>query len=302
MYINFNFRKRKLSYGESYTWINANRLPYYNSSFMLLYAYGKSLYHKSPDSSILHPYWQIDLIEDGECSIIHNELKYPVKAGDIFICYPGNQYQQLVTPGTYLKRRTIMLNNSPLVSVLCNQSPISGKELLHLRDCRKVVDILDRLWDTVAVKNEMQTDKSQMITNTVFALFTEMVEQCDAANSHNSFENLLAAINDFQKFRSLNALADHFKVSPNTLNRLFKKYLNCTPVQYLIFSRMKLAGQLLRSNTMSVKDIAQMCGYNNVSFFCAEFKKYFKKSPLTFRGEKPIFSDREMMNFDKWDY
>ena len=73
-----------------------------------------------------------------------------------------------------------------------------------------------------------------------------------------------------------------------------------TPLQYLIFSRMKYASQLLCSNALSIKAVAEECGYRSPSFFSAEFKKYFGKTPLEFREELPIFSDSEMKKLDAW--
>ena len=95
-------------------------------------------------------------------------------------------------------------------------------------------------------------------------------------------------------------MADHFKTGKRTLNRMFKKQLNCSPCRYLIRARMKYASQLLRSNTLSVKNIAEECGYTNTSFFIAKFKQYFSRTPLEYRKELGIFDDRSLKTLDAW--
>ena len=57
----------------------------------------------------------------------------------------------------------------------------------------------------------------------------------------------------------------------------------------------------LRSNTLSVKNIAEECGYTNTSFFIAKFKQYFNRTPLEYRKELGIFDDRSLKKLDSWN-
>jgi len=56
----------------------------------------------------------------------------------------------------------------------------------------------------------------------------------------------------------------------------------------------------LRSNTLSVKNIAEECGYTNTSFFIAKFKQYFNRTPLEYRKELGIFDDSSLKTQDAW--
>ena len=60
------------------------------------------------------------------------------------------------------------------------------------------------------------------------------------------------------------------------------------------------AAQLLGSNTLSVKNIAEECGYKHTSFFIAEFKKYFRKTPLEYRRDLGIFDDASLKKLAGW--
>lgn len=297
--MNFFWKTQKKSYFESRTLINSYRMPYYNSSLFSLYAYEESTLRHGPYRQLMHAYWAVEFIQEGEFHVIHNEVKYHLKKGDVLILYPGSTYRWEVPKGEALKKKGIMLNNSPLISLLCNQTALHGREILHPADSFSLHAILDSIRELASTR-ENDPRLPQKLANAIFSLFTELIAQCGVSNTYDSFNYLLAGIGNFTEVRSLDALAEKFKVGKWTLNRMFKKHLNCTPVQYLIFARMKYASQLLTSNTLSIKAVAEECGYKSPSFFCAEFKKYFQKTPLQFRNEFPIFSDSEMRKFDTW--
>lgn len=67
----------------------------------------------------------------------------------------------------------------------------------------------------------------------------------------------------------------------NTANRLLGK----SPKEYIRHYRMKEAARLLVTSNNNVSQIAFMVGYNDVSYFSKNFKKYFDMSPLRYKEE-----------------
>ncbi|MDO5425729.1 MAG: AraC family transcriptional regulator [Eubacteriales bacterium] len=76
--------------------------------------------------------------------------------------------------------------------------------------------------------------------------------------------------------RELNMCTEHFI-------RSFKKHVGKTPKEYLIKYRIDQAISLLLSTDLSVADIAQQCGFNDVSYFSRCFRKNTGYSALAFR-------------------
>lgn len=64
--------------------------------------------------------------------------------------------------------------------------------------------------------------------------------------------------------------------------RLFRKYLNTTPMEYLRQYRMKLACQLLTQTKKSITEISTECGLNN-SYFCKRIREETGMTPLEYR-------------------
>jgi AraC family transcriptional regulator, glycine betaine-responsive activator len=79
--------------------------------------------------------------------------------------------------------------------------------------------------------------------------------------------------------RSAAALARQARVSPRQLERLFRKYLACTPTQYYLEVRLARARQLLAQTSQSILDVALACGFVSASHFSKTFRSHFGVSP-----------------------
>jgi AraC-like DNA-binding protein len=66
-------------------------------------------------------------------------------------------------------------------------------------------------------------------------------------------------------------------------SRLFRQYEGMAPMNFLNELRVKMAIRLLQAEKLSVKETAQRCGFEDVSYFCKVFRKYQKISPGGFR-------------------
>lgn len=296
----FICRKRKRQKSEDETWINTDRMPYYNSAMISLYAFGKSVLDPGFRSR-LRPmvYWALEYICEGEYLVLRDDRQYRLRPGDILILHPGVRYGQANPGNTPVRKKEIMLNNSPLISILCNRSDLNGREVFHCTDPATVEAFFDRVREAVS---SPATDggKERALTNLIFALFTEVIAQCGSSGIYNSFDEQLKQLDAFSPDLTLDRMAEHFKVGKRTLSRMFHKHLNCSPFQYLIAARMKYAAQLLRSNTLSIRDVAEECGYRSPSFFISEFKKYFGRTPLGYRKTLGIFDDSSLKRLDAW--
>lgn len=78
-------------------------------------------------------------------------------------------------------------------------------------------------------------------------------------------------------------LSNYLKISIRQLERLFKKYLNCSPSQYYKTLRLTKAQQLLWQTNMSITEIALSCGFTSVPHFSKCFRQQFNLKPSNAR-------------------
>jgi len=77
----------------------------------------------------------------------------------------------------------------------------------------------------------------------------------------------------------LDQLADYVDVSRRQLERLFQRYLNCSPSRYYLKLRLMRARQLLKQTSMAIIEIASACGFVSTPHFSKCYREYFGVPP-----------------------
>lgn len=78
-------------------------------------------------------------------------------------------------------------------------------------------------------------------------------------------------------------VAQNLSISLRTFNRRFKKATALTPLQYLQNIRMQAAGELLKTSNLTVAEVAEKVGYQDLSHFTVLFRKSFGATPSQYR-------------------
>ncbi|WP_237068269.1 GlxA family transcriptional regulator [Microbulbifer guangxiensis] len=81
----------------------------------------------------------------------------------------------------------------------------------------------------------------------------------------------------------LSEVAQQFDMSVRSFNRRFKLATGQTPLQYLQNVRVDMARELLQSSNLSVNEIAEKVGYQDMGHFTALFKKFLSTTPSEYR-------------------
>lgn len=83
---------------------------------------------------------------------------------------------------------------------------------------------------------------------------------------------------------NLDSCAQLFDLHPRALQRDLAKH-SCTFKQLLLDIRMELAEQYLRSSDISLSDLTELLGYQNLSAFSRAFKNKHGRSPELWKKE-----------------
>ncbi|WP_136253551.1 GlxA family transcriptional regulator [Onishia niordana] len=89
---------------------------------------------------------------------------------------------------------------------------------------------------------------------------------------------------------SLDELANYVDVSRRQLERLFQKYLHCSPSRYYLKLRLTRARQLLKQTAMSIIEVASACGFVSTPHFSKCYREYFGMPP---RDERQGIGSRQ---------
>ncbi|WP_130862121.1 response regulator transcription factor [Bacilliculturomica massiliensis] len=124
----------------------------------------------------------------------------------------------------------------------------------------------------------------QAITRTVGWNFT----------GNGTVNSILEYIHDhYAEKIELNQLSQLFYATPSHISRLFKKYMDVNIVTYIHKVRIEKAQELLLERKCSIKETAEMVGYESLNNFYKYFKQYTDKTPAAFCQEQGV----EVENF-----
>lgn len=87
----------------------------------------------------------------------------------------------------------------------------------------------------------------------------------------------------------LEELAAYVGVSRRQLERLFQKYLLCSPSRYYLKLRLTRARQLLKQTSISIIEVASACGFVSTPHFSKCYREFFGQPPRDERlGASPV--------------
>lgn len=89
---------------------------------------------------------------------------------------------------------------------------------------------------------------------------------------------------------SVKELARKVQIERSYLYRLFKKYLNINPKQYILQYRINKSTELLQKSSYSIEEIAYLVGFNSPSHFSRQFSNCKSLSPSKYRSKFKVIT------------
>ncbi|MDR0833898.1 MAG: AraC family transcriptional regulator [Candidatus Symbiothrix sp.] len=83
----------------------------------------------------------------------------------------------------------------------------------------------------------------------------------------------------------VNDLADICTINRDHFTRLFRKEMQCTPMQYIIRKKIEKAQLMLVAREQSIKDIAYNLSFEDITHFHRSFKKVTGTSPVAYKNQ-----------------
>lgn len=97
------------------------------------------------------------------------------------------------------------------------------------------------------------------------------------------YEGIKHLEDDPKQIKSVKEIAAMCNVSVNYFERLFKEYAGCTPTQYRLQKKIEKAKFLLRTEFLTVQQIAYELNFEDSAYFCRIFKKVCGYTPSEYR-------------------
>ncbi|WP_318764722.1 AraC family transcriptional regulator [Lactiplantibacillus carotarum] len=138
--------------------------------------------------------------------------------------------------------------------------------------------------------SQIVEDRNLILTSAIYKFLFQFCQDFPAKPNANSalsrtiIENSLYFIHtNFGKELRVDELADFVHTHRTQLYKLFKRYLDISPQEYIINYRIARAKDLLASTTWPIGTVASSVGYSNPFLFSKTFKERVHETPSAYR-------------------
>jgi len=268
-----------------------------DAAFLVQTNHDKPQYHRLH----VHPEYQISLVEQGSGTIQLGHRDIPFQAGDLFVIgaelahvFKGNQSpRDLLITSIFFEEDSLgkgFFRLPELYDIQCFlqaskrgiQIPASEtddladqiRKLQHCKGPERIIGLITLF----------QQLSQQWQTGEVLGVPATASEQDYVSGSYYRLQRVFQYISDnFDRAISLEEVARLTHLNKYTFSRYFKKITHKSFVNYLNEFRIGVACRLLRRPNYSIAQISMHCGFNNLSHFYRQFKKYMRCTPKEYR-------------------
>lgn len=245
------------------------------------------------------PAWELIYVDRGQLIVNTDTDSFPMTSGELYLHIPGEPHG-LQGDGVNVSNvlSVIFPSRSPILYQLRNRKlrPNTSQKAL-LKDILKEsrVSFSSRLDDpdnTCLVRaKETPIASEQMIGCYMTELLVSLLRQVNRpqyVDKKIGSQPMLDAIIAYMKEHltakmSLALLSEEFHVSPSYIKRLFAQYKQMGTMKFFTTMKIEEAKDFLRKREKNISQIAEELGYDNVYYFCNQFKQFTGMSPMEYR-------------------
>ena len=233
-----------------------------------------------------HENLEIQLFTSGKGSVLLDGEKYNVEKDDIVVVNTNVLH--------YTFTDSSLLYTCFIISTEWCRFMNINYNMLHFSPFVKSLylkELINRLVYTYL--NCSDDIRIVLLNEILLKIIIELVEKhCTSKKTlpseNRDFETVKSAViflqNNFTEKISLDEISKAVLIDKYTLSKKFKKYTGQTIVGYLNHYRIVKAIEYLQKG-YAVYETAELCGFNNLSFFIKTFKKYTGKTPAQVKRE-----------------
>lgn len=252
-----------------------------------------------------HPFIEIIYVYSGKCNQTINNKKIVLEEGEI--CILDTNVLHSIEP---VSENDIIVNCIMSTEYIDNIliSRLSGNDLLSSFFIRAIYqskdfnnyivfnssnsdkiklfmkDILCAYWDIIFCLDEVLNSYMILIFSELISIYSvdTNIQNYSTLNNTKISDIILFVQNNY-KTATVISTAKHFHFHPDYLSKTVKKLTGKNFTDIVHEARLKRDCIILRNSDMSVTQIANEVGYENINFFYKIFKRYFNCTPSKYK-------------------
>ena len=178
-----------------------------------------------------------------------------------------------------------------LVGALCGKSDNTSYLYFHVAEILPIQNLVENMVWTLLNNQPNKRSINQITMGLLFLQLMNYTERVQVGEQYFEQEMLLGVyryIEEHYREGSLSELAEELHYNFYTLSRMIRRLTGKNYTELVQNKRLTQAAYLLETTGLSVADIGERVGYENMSYFHRIFKERYGISPKKYRVEKKI--------------
>lgn len=234
------------------------------------------------------PYYQWIQCRHGSGELKIGTHVYSIAENQGMLLFPEETHEYSAISDSW-KVDWIIFGGDNVGDFIRDTAKINGSGVYFITKPHGVSDKISRIYESQSTGNPAKkTEASRMAYEILMDLLEFIADKTDnsISNKYNRLKPVLQHIEDnYHNPLSLTELAAVAGITPQHLCQSFKAITSHTVTEYINLSRIRKSKELIiQYQEMQIKEIATLVGFQDVSYFCAIFRKQVNLSPLEFRN------------------
>ena len=227
--------------------------------------------------------FQLVYIKRGSGTFVDRGLEYSVQEGSVFLIRPGLWHTYAPDNATGWTEYFIGFNGNVFAKTI--QHIIPQDDSLY-----QLPPELRKIFPKALEYAQQDGEDTQLVLQALVFTLLSFIAYGPVANPSGGKRSSKLIVQaraylerNISKPLSLRELASELGISYSAFNQFFKDQTGLSPVRYLGRMRMHRAKYKLLKTDLSIKAIAQDCGFSSTEYFCGFFRKETGMTPSEFR-------------------
>lgn len=230
------------------------------------------------------PWYVMEFVDDGCGKVEFDGNVEPLRPGNFFLYGPGVPHRIATDPAKPLLKYFVSFSGSEAAALLTDYELPLGK-VLHCLQPEPIWRAFEALIDRGLRNSKYSASVCAAITRQLLLMCRE--DAVDAGSSETRPFATFSRVKDviergYLEYQTLEAIATACELDGPYVCRLFARFHNESPYQFLTRLRMRYAARLLLEDHTSVKAAATACGFLDPLHFSRVFKSVHRIAPSRF--------------------
>lgn len=250
--------------------------------------------HFEPKSDYpLHSHKRIEInyVRKGECFIWMNDKRYHFRKGEMMVISSEQLHSfEAGIHGVTLLQLEFLPEVVSIFGVYAEKAGIhrlnNPIRLMRISHNQHIASIVQRIIQELSQKKQLYQEMVTMFyAELLIYLYRSQQDSNLSVDLHPTLKNVIDYIDKHRKKElRVGDIACKFGITERYLHKLFVKYLQISPLEYINRLKVAYAIELMQETDLTLKEISFQCGFSSPQQFSRIFKNQEGILPSEYRG------------------